>query len=149
MDGILFGQIITGPFLTIIRAQTHRDSSMEVCVLLLRYPLENFAQTFQIMPSLIVDRMCLECEIWIFRKISLMEPRNSRKVHCASRKSSLNCRTIAAKLTHFLGNMRRLLHMNHEDDPSNGSWDTPAKLHCSSSKAPLITARSQLNLSLL
>jgi len=53
MDGILFGQITTEPFLTTIKTQTHRDSKMDVCVLLLIYPLKNIVQTFQIMPSLI------------------------------------------------------------------------------------------------
>jgi hypothetical protein len=37
------------------------------------------------------------------------------------KKSALNCRPIATKLTSFLGNVRRLLCMNHEDDPFNGS----------------------------
>jgi len=63
MDGILFGQITTEPFLTTIKTQTHRDSKMDVCVLLLIYPLKNIVQTFQIMPSLIHDRMCWECEV--------------------------------------------------------------------------------------
>jgi len=53
------------------------------------------------------------------------DPSNGAKVQPKSllllKKSALNCRLIATKLTSFLGNVRRLLRMNHEDDPSNGS----------------------------
>jgi hypothetical protein len=53
------------------------------------------------------------------------DPSNGAKIQPKSlllfKKSACNCRPIATKLTSLLGKVRRLLRINHQDDPSNGS----------------------------
>jgi len=50
---------------------------------------------------------------------------------------------MATKLSSFLGHAPRVLDMEFQEIPSNGSGDTSEKIHCSPSKVPLIIDRSQ------
>jgi len=93
-------------------------------------------------------RSCTICSAWIFRKMPPVKAEIQHKSTLMCKESALYYWPIATQLEQFVAHAWEVWNLNFQEKPSIGTRNTAEKLHCSSSRMPLIRDRSQPNLQL-